>query len=320
MSDNIFFKKKGPFGLNTFFSSIKNNIKIYDVKPLSKASKKDITFYDSAKYKVEAQKTEALACITNEKLKNDLPSKCIIIISKKILYDLSQVTKKFYPEAHIDFPDFSLKLAKKSKFHRVKFGNNVLIGNSVKIGHNSEIGSNTVIEKNVIIGKRVIIGSNVHIKNCMIGDDVVIQSGCKIGCKGFGFIPIKRQNLKFPHIGKVVIENNVEIANNCTIDRGSIDDTKIGENTYLDNQVHVAHNVKIGKNCMIAGQVGFAGSTTIGDNVSIGGQAGVSGHLKIGNNVKIGGGSGVIRDIADNEIVMGYPAIPFKEFVKSWKK
>ena len=81
----------------------------------------------------------------------------------------------------------------------------------------------------------------------MIGDDVVIQSGCKIGCKGFGFIPIKRQNLKFPHIGKVVIENNVEIANNCTIDRGSIDETKIGENTYLDNQVHVAHNVKIGK-------------------------------------------------------------------------
>ena len=196
--------------------------------------------------KSKHKKTEALACITNEKLKNDLPSKCIIIISKKILYDLSQVTKKFYPEAHIDFPDFSLKLAKKSKFHRVKFGNNVLIGNSVKIGHNSEIGSNTVIE-NVIIGKRVIIGSNVHIKNCMIGDDVVIQSGCKIGCKGFGFIPIKRQNLKFPHIGKVVIENNVEIANNCTIDRGSIDDTKIGENTYLDNQVHVAHNVKIGK-------------------------------------------------------------------------
>ena len=119
---------------------------------------------------------------------------------------------------------------------------------------------------------------------------------------------------------KVIIKDNVELASSCTIDRGSIDDTIIGENTYLDNQVHVAHNVKMGKNCMIAGQVGFAGSTTIGDNVSIGGQAGISGHLKIGNNVKIGGGSGVIKDIEDNTVVMGYPAVPFKKFIKNWEK
>ena len=99
-------------------------------------------------------------------------------------------------------------------------------------------------------------------------------------------------------------------------DRGSIGDTIINENTFLDNQVHVAHNVKIGKNCMIAGQVGFAGSSSIGDNVSIGGQAGISGHLKIGNNVKIGGGSGVIKNVLDNSTVMGYPAIPLKEFLK----
>ena len=137
--------------------------------------------------------------------------------------------------------------------------------------------------------------------------------------KGFGFIPIKNKNIKFPHIGKVVIEENVEIASNCTIDRGSVDDTVIGKNTYLDNQVHIAHNVKIGENCMIAGQVGFAGSTKIGNNVSIGGQAGISGHLIIGNNVKIGGGSGVVKDIEDNSVVMGYPAVPLKEFLKKGK-
>ena len=119
----------------------------------------------------------------------------------------------------------------------------------------------------------------------------MIQDNTKIGQKGFGFIPVKNKNIKFPHIGKVIIENDVEIASGCTIDRGSVDDTTIGQNTYIDNQVHIAHNVKIGANCMIAGQVGFAGSTYIGDHVSIGGQAGVSGHLKVGNNVKIGGGS-----------------------------
>ena len=144
----------------------------------------------------------------------------------------------------------------------------------------------------------------------------MLQDNCKMGQKGFGFIPIKNKNIKFPHIGKVVIEDDVEIATGCTIDRGSVDDTCIGKNSYLDNQVHVAHNVKIGKNCMIAGQVGFAGSSMIGDGVSIGGQAGVSGHLKIGKNVKIGGGSGVVKNIEDNEIVMGYPAIPLREFIK----
>ena len=140
-----------------------------------------------------------------------------------------------------------------------------------------------------------------------------------IGKKGFGFFPNKVSNIRYPQIGIVIIEDNIEIGCGSTIDRGSLSNTIIGKNTYLDNQVHVAHNVKIGSNCMIAGQVGFAGSTTIGNNVSIGGQAGVSGHLKIGNNVKIGGGSGVVKNIDDNQIVMGYPAVPLKEFLKKNK-
>ena len=149
---------------------------------------------------------------------------------------------------------------------------------------------------------------------------MVIQDGCKIGLKGFGFIPLKKKNLRFPHIGKVLLKDNTEIGANCTIDRGSIGDTIIGKNSFLDNQVHVAHNVKIGDNCMIAGQVGFAGSSLIGDNVSIGGQAGISGHLKIGNNVKIGGGSGVIKNIPEGAVVMGYPAVPLKKFIRNLKK
>ena len=117
----------------------------------------------------------------------------------------------------------------------------------------------------------------------------------------------------------VLIGDNCEIGCNSTIDRGSLSDTIIGRNTFLDNQIHIAHNVKIGDNCIIAGQVGFAGSSIIGDNVMIGGQAGVSGHLKIGNNVHIAGGSGVIKSISDNSKVMGYPAKELKKFLKDNK-
>ena len=320
MVENKFFEKKGPFFLNELFKNIKKKIKIKDIKSLNQANTNDITFFDSLKYKPLALTTKASACITLDKFKDYLPQKCEKILVKNVLFELANITKQFYPSADIDYPDLSVKKPTIKHFKSVKFGNNVLIGKKVKIGKNTIIGSNTIIEHNVLIGKNCVIGSNVILKNTLIGDGVVIQDGCHIGQKGFGFIPIDGKNFKFPHIGKVMIKNNVEIASSCTIDRGSIDDTIIEENSYLDNQVHVAHNVKIGKNCMIAGQVGFAGSSTIGNNVSIGGQAGISGHLNIGDNVKIAGGSGVIKDIKDGSVVMGYPAIPLKNFIKNWKK
>ena len=124
-----------------------------------------------------------------------------------------------YPLADIDYPDLTLKKPSKLTFKKVRFGNNVLIGKNVKIGKNSIIGSNSIIEQNVVIGKNCIIGSNVIIKNSILGNNIVIQDGCKIGQKGFGFIPINGKNIKFPHIGKVIINENVEIASNCTIDR-----------------------------------------------------------------------------------------------------
>ena len=264
----------------------------------------------------QPQKTNAGACITTENLKKHLNRKTNIVVVKNVLYELAIVLNKIYSCRNW----LSWLITKKpltTKYKSVKFGNNVLIGKNVKIGKNTLIGSNTIIESNVVIGKSCVIGYGNYIRNSLIGDRVVIQDNCKLGQKGFGFIPIKNKNIKFPHIGKVIVEEDVEIASGCTIDRGSVDDTYIGKNTYLDNQVHIAHNVKIGSNCMIAGQVGFAGSSQIGNSVSIGGQAGVSGHLKIGNDVKIGGGSGVVKNIEDNQIVMGYPAVPLKDFMKN---
>ena len=321
MQKVIFFKKKIVY-LDDLFSKLKFKKKtiINNIRPLTTAKIGDLTFFDSIKYKDNASSTKASYCLTTEKLQKFLPKSTKIILVNNVLFELAKVLKKIYPNADVDYPDLSLKLVSKYKFKNVKFGNNVLVGKNVKIGKNAVIGSNTIIEHNVIIGSNCVVGSNVIIKNSIFGSNVMIQDGCKIGMKGFGFIPIKDKNFKFPHIGRVVVNDNVEIGTGCTIDRGSVDDTEIGKNTYLDNQVHIAHNVKLGSNCMIAGQVGFAGSSTIGNNVSIGGQAGISGHLNIGNNVKIGGGSGVIKDIKDNEVVMGYPAIPLKDFIKSWKK
>jgi len=321
MLSTVFFKKKSCL-INTLFSDLKSkkNIKINDVKTLRKSKKFDLTFFDSMKYKSDALVTKATYCITTKKLEQFLPKGVEKIIVKNVLFELAKVLNKMYPDADIDYPDLSVKLVTKNKFKNVKFGNNVLIGKNVKIGKNTIIGANSIIEHDVVVGNNCVIGSHVILKNSILGNNVVIQDDCKIGLKGFGFIPLKGKNFKFPHIGRVLINDNVEIASGCTIDRGSVDDTEIGQNTYLDNQVHMAHNVKIGSDCMIAGQVGFAGSSTIGNNVSIGGQAGISGHLTIGNNVKIGGGSGVVKDIEDNQIVMGYPAVPFKDFIRNWKK
>ena len=317
MSSNIFFKRKN-ITIDKIFPNIKLDKKfiVKSIKPLIDAGEEDITFFDSVKYKDDLIKTKSQICITSKKLENFLPKSLQSVVVKNVLFELARVTKIIYPTADIDFPDLTLKNPNKQRYKKVKFGNNVLIGKNVKFGNGCMIGANTIIEKEVQIGNNCIIGLGVIIKNSIIGNNVVIQDNTKIGQKGFGFIPDKKQNIKFPHIGRVLIKDNVEIAAGCTIDRGSIDDTVIGENTYLDNQVHIAHNVKIGSNCMIAGQVGFAGSSKIGNNVSIGGQAGISGHLKIGNNVKIGGGSGVVKDIEDNQIVMGYPAVPLKEFLK----
>ena len=330
MTKNHFYEKKGPFPLDEIMKNIgynndfviKKNIKIHGFESLNTAGDSDITFLNSIKYKDLSINTKAAACITSINLKNFLPESCIKIDVKNVLYAVTQVSKMFYSNADIDTPDMSLEYFEtiKNAYPNVTCGKNVLIGKNVKIGKNSSIGSNTIIESNVIIGENCIIGSLVTIRNSFISDFVHIQDGSKIGIKGFGFIPNNKKNIRSPHIGKVILEEGVEIGSNSTIDRGSLTDTIIGKNTFLDNQVHVAHNVKIGKNCMIAGHVGFAGSSSIGNGVVIGGQAGISGHLKIGNNVKIGGGSGVINDIPDNEQVMGYPAVPLREFVKLRKK
>ena len=324
--NNPFFKNTGPYDINFLLKTINlknDNLpeeKIKDIKDLNSSQKNEITFLHSKKYTDLAKKTKASYCLTSENFQSYLPDNCKAIITDKVLLHTAQITKIFYPDSITDDYDYTVKDINVTEFKdKVKFGKNILIGNNVKIGKNCLIGHNSIIEKNVNIGDNCTIGSNVIIRNSLIKNNVHILDGCVIGKKGFGFFPNKGSNFRYPQIGIVIIEDNVEIGCGATIDRGSLSNTIIGKNTYLDNQIHIAHNVKIGENSVIAGQVGIAGSSIIGNNVKIGGQAGISGHLKIGNNVEIGGGSGVIRDIPDNKKVMGYPAKNIKEFLRENK-
>ena len=320
---NPFFKKRDNVYLKDVFKilSIKRkkkfkNVLINDIKNLDQASKKDVSFFHTSKYSNILKISKSNIIITSAKLSKLVPNTKIKLIVENVLLEVANVTDYFYPNSVKDeFENFNMEKDYKNIFKNVKIGSNVLIGENVKIGKNSKVGHNTIIESNVKIGNNCNIGSNVIIKKTLIGNNVAILDGAIIGKKGFGFFPSKNKNIKYPHIGMVIIGNYVEIGSNNTIDRGSLSNTIIGDNSFLDNQVHVAHNVQIGKNCIITGQVGFAGSSTIGNNVMIGGQAGVSGHLKIGNNVKIGGGSGVIKNIPDNTKVMGYPAKDIKKFI-----
>tara|TARA_B100001057_G_scaffold367913_1_gene371316 strand:- start:763 stop:1743 length:981 start_codon:yes stop_codon:yes gene_type:complete len=321
---NPFFTNKGPFKISEILTTL--NLKdnksfkdqeILDIKDLLSATDKDITFFHSKKYKDYVKKTKACICITSENLKNELPENCKSLIVSNVLLSTAKITKKFYPESINDHYDKSVKRIEDVNFeNEIQYGKNILLGQNVSFGKNCSIGHNVIIEKNVSIGNDCSIGSNVVIRNSVIKNNVKILDNCVIGKHGFGFFPNKNSNFRYPHIGYVIIEDNCEIGCGSTIDRGSMSNTVIGDNTYLDNQIHIAHNVKIGSNSIIAGQVGIAGSTIIGDNVKIGGQAGISGHLKIGNNVEIGGGSGVINDIPNNSKVMGYPAKNIREFLK----
>jgi len=325
--NNPFFKNKGPFKIDKLLKLANinnlNNFKksnINDIKDLSESSKYDISFFHSKKYELIARKTKASFCITTKNLKDYLPKNCNKIIVTNVLIATAKITEIFYPDSINDDFDTTVKEISKTTFkNKVNHGKNILIGNNVKIGKNCSIGHNSIIEKNVVIGNNCSIGSNTIIRNTIVKNNVNILDGCIIGKKGFGFFPDKNKNYRYPQIGLVLIDDNSEIGCGATIDRGSMSNTVIGKNTYLDNQIHIAHNVKIGDNCIIAGQVGFAGSSKLGNHVMIGGQAGISGHLKIGNNVQIGGGSGVVKDIPDNTKVMGYPAKDLKSFLRENK-
>ncbi|MBU0951664.1 MAG: UDP-3-O-(3-hydroxymyristoyl)glucosamine N-acyltransferase [Elusimicrobia bacterium] len=202
----------------------------------------------------------------------------------------------------------------------VKLGHNVSVGAYSVISDNAVIGDNTVICSNVYIGDRTIIGKagyfypNATIReDCEIGNNVIIHSGTVIGSDGFGYVPVKEKYYKIPQIGKVILEDDVEIGSNSSIDRATIDKTVIGRGTKIDNQVHVAHNVIVGENSILLAHVTIAGSTILGKHVIFSGQSGAIDNLKVGDNVVAASRAAILQDVPANSVVWGNPAAPILE-------
>jgi UDP-3-O-[3-hydroxymyristoyl] glucosamine N-acyltransferase len=200
----------------------------------------------------------------------------------------------------------------------------VSIGAGAVIGDGSAIGEGTIIGPNVVIGDGVEVGAQCNLfpnvvvySGSWLGDRVSIHGGAVIGSDGFGYVYRDNAHQKIPHVGRCIIENDVEIGANTTIDRGSISDTVIGAGTKIDNLVQVAHNVRVGRLCLIVSQAGIAGSAILEDGVVVGGQAGLGGHITIGKGARVGAQGGVFGDIPAGETWSGYPARPHKEALRA---
>ena len=296
----------------------KSNTIISSFSNIKDAKKGDVTFLSNLKYEKYINSTKASIIITPK----------INISTKKTIIKVDDPVKQFSAILEIFNPKETRKsiVSKKASIHK-----NVKIGKNVFIGDFCIIEKNTIIEQDCVILPNTFIGNNVKIRhssqigpnttiyqNCVIGKKCIIHAGVVIGSDGFGFVQNNNKISKMPQAGSVIIGDNVEIGSNSTIDRGTLENTKIGDGVKLDNLIQIGHNVEIGQNTLIAAQCGIAGSTKIGKNCMLGGQVAVADHIKIGDNVKIAGKSGVIKNVPNNQVLQGPLAFDIKDFQKSY--
>jgi len=282
---------------------IGKDLEINGVASIDDAKEGEITFSLDGK---GIKNIKASAIILKE-LTTEIDIPVILLDNPKLAF--SKLLSIFSPQKHPRGISEKASIGKDTKIGKdVAIREFAVIEDSVKIGDGVIIYPMVYIGRDVVIGKEAIIYPGSIIMNAIIGNRVIIHSGCVIGSDGFGYIQDNGRSIKIPHRGGVIIGDDVEIGANTTIDRGTIENTIIGEGTKIDNLVQIGHNCIIGKNCIIVALVGISGSSIIGDNVTIAGQAGVSDHIRIGKNVTIAARSGVTKDIPDGLVVSGFPA------------
>lgn len=292
-------------------------VMIRGVNTLHEAGASEVSFLANRRYKQMLSQTKAAAVLlaTGDRA----PEQCAVIRVSDPYLAFAQLQRFFHPQPvasgqrHASAViDSSAKLAAD-----VEVGPNAVIAANVEIASGSIIGAGCMVGDGVRIGANCLLHANVVVQHAsVLGDAVILQPGCIIGSDGFGYAWSGSEHLKIPQVGRVVIEDGVEIGANSCIDRGAIGDTVIERGVKLDNQIQVAHNVRIGAFSVMASQVGISGSTTIGKGCQFGGQAGLAGHITIGDGVKLAAQSGVMSDLEAGGTYAGSPAMPHRLWLK----
>ena len=327
MADSRFFKKSKSFSVSEIVEMLSCHVSdgadhsliLDDVRALQHAESNHLSFFDNIKYKESFLTTKAGACFVSPEMVEHAPDGLICLVTKSPYKSYALVAQAFYPEPHhgesvvapTAFVDDSAKIGE-----RVSIGHNVVIHSNAEIGDHTWIEDNTTIGSGVKIGTHCRIGSNTTVSHAFIGDYTRLYPGVRVGQDGFGFAIDPAGHVKVPQLGRVIIGDHVEIGANTTIDRGAGPDTIIGQGTWIDNLVQIAHNVEIGRGCVIVAQVGISGSSKICDYVAIGGQAGVAGHLNIGMGARIGAQSGIMNDVPAGQEYLGSPAFPKAQYFR----
>jgi UDP-3-O-[3-hydroxymyristoyl] glucosamine N-acyltransferase len=320
-----FFERAGPFSLRamveaagaTSFGDVDLDTKIKDVRPLDFAGRGDLSFLDNPKYLSLFTHTAATACLVAPKFADRVPACTAALITPEPYRGFAKVLALFYPDAlKPKVMQDGTRGGRESVDHSAQLERSVTVEEGAVIGPEASIGSGTTIAAGSVIGYRVYIGRdcyvgpNATLTHTLVGNRVTIHASASIGQDGFGFAMGRSGHQKVPQIGRVIVQDDVEIGANTTIDRGALRDTVIGEGTKIDNLVQIGHNVLIGRHCIIVAQTGISGSAELGDFVTLGGQVGVVGHVKIGAGAQIAGSSNVRGNVPPGVRWGGTPAKP----------
>jgi UDP-3-O-[3-hydroxymyristoyl] glucosamine N-acyltransferase len=294
------------------------------VAPLESAGPNDLAYMDNPAYVGALRATHAGACLVTPRFASKVPSHTASIVTPLAYRVFAQVMGLMFPSAMRPESSFAATGISPGSFVHplARLEHGVTVDPGAVIGPHAEIGAGTIIAAHTVVGPHVKIGRgcslapHVSVSNAFIGNRVILHAGVRIGQDGFGFAMGPQGHLKVPQIGRVIIQDDVEIGANSTVDRGASRDTVIGEGTKIDNLVQIGHNVVIGRHCVIVAQVGIAGSTTLEDYVVLGGQVAVKGHVRIGMGAQIAATSGVNGDVPPGARWGGTPARPVREWFR----